>query len=294
MPDMDATPASDADRRAAVDDLTQLLSDGRITTEDFANRSRAVSQATTLAELTSAVAPAPVSYGSVPRGPDPVVAPVRSEIGRILTGQPLAELMTRIVTAANLRLLAGLALFLVIAGGLALSTSLFGLSSDVEPPSSSPVPTLFPSDSPGRDPRLLTTGGLTRLRAALRADQGSTRYVGGVIYPGYASIELPVKGDPDVSRRAYFNGALAISPSTTPRADGSRSADLRDLDARALAKAVRRAPRVLGVTNPTATYVVLDERDGGPAMTIYLTDRARRTGYWTMRLDGRTVRTYRG
>ena len=285
MPVMDDLPGSAADRAAAIEDLKRQMSTGRITAQEFADRSRALEQA----------AAPPVSYGRAPVSAVPADEPIGNLAARGLGG--LGRLGGRTVV----RLVVwGLGLLLV--GGIGWSTSLLGALSDVDLPdvlgSGSTGPSGPASDdtspaTPVRDvPRLHTTGGLERLRAALADDQGRTRYLTAVVYPAYASVEVPVRGRPDRSQRLFYDGAFGRPGTPTPRRPGSRSADLADVDVTALVRAVRRAPARLGVSDPTMTYVVLDERDGVAAMSVYVGD-AGGTGYWSRRLDGRTLRTYR-
>ncbi len=78
-------------------------------------------------------------------------------------------------------------------------------------------------------PELLTSDGFTKLRDDMRAKIGNTRYLSAVIYPDYATIEVPITGDPDHSQRWYYNGSFPYNPIESPRKAGSKAADLRSV-----------------------------------------------------------------
>ena len=286
---MEAVPATDDDRRGAFDELKELLSSGRIDAAEFATRSSKISDATTLSELaalvtvkgTAPVAPSPAkpSYGSVPGG--------------TTTGHPVRSL-GRFSMTISWRWLIVWVLGLAVAGAAAFATSWFDVSGGSNPPSPQGPPGVTQATTvPPAKPQLLTRNGFAKLRTDMQAKLGSTRYLSAVVYPDYATIEVPITGDPGHSRRWYYNGTFPYNPIESPRRPGSKSVDLRDVNVPALARAIKLAPGQLNVRAVDQTYLIFDSRSGRSVMSVYVTDTSNRSGYWTMRLDGKTITTYK-
>ena len=287
---MEGVPATDDDRRGAFDELKELLSSGRIDAAEFATRSSKVADAATLSELAALV----TDNG---RAPIPAVAPKESfgtVVGDALTSPQLGRTVGRFATVVGMRRVILWALGLAVAGGAAFATSLFDTATD----SSSTGPSIPGITRPtataaAAHPQLLTRNGLVKLRDDMRAKLGSTRYLSAVIYPDYATIEVPISGDPDHSQRWYYNGSFPYNPTASPRRPGSKSADLRDVRVTALTRAIRRAPAQLNVRDADRTYLIFDNRSGRSVMSVYVTNASNDTGYWTMRLNGATVTKYK-
>ena len=70
-------------------------------------------------------------------------------------------------------------------------------------------------------------------------------------------------------------------------------ANLRDVRVSKLVSTIARAPKALHVPRPTSTYVIFEPRDGIATMSVYVTNAANGTGYWTMKLNGTTTFRYR-
>ncbi|KRC66215.1 hypothetical protein ASE12_16500 [Aeromicrobium sp. Root236] len=286
---MEGVPATDDDRRGAFDDLKELLSSGRIDAAEFATRSSKISSATTLSELAALV----TDHG---RAPATASAPKESfgtVVGDALTSPQVGRTVGRFATAIGMRRVILWALALAVTGGAALATQFFD-NTGGDPSTGAGIPGLTqPTATAAPHPELLTRTGFARLRDDMRAKIGSTHYLSAVIYPDYATIEVPVSGDPDHSQRWYYNGSFPYNPTPSPRRPGSKSADLGDVRVTALAKAIRLAPAQLNVPDPDRTYVIFDSRSGRSVMSVYVTNPSNDTGYWTMRLDGRTVTKYK-
>ena len=60
----------------------------------------------------------------------------------------------------------------------------------------------------------------------------------------------------------------------------------------ALMDAVKRAPSELGVTDVKSIYIVLDERDALPSMSVYVSNEYNESGYYAFTLDGKETFRY--
>lgn len=287
---MEAVPATDDDRRGAFDELKDLLSTGRIDTAEFASRSSKIADATTLSELAALV----TDHGRAPASPTPAKQSFGSVVGEAVTSPEFGRSVGRFAMAFSMRRVIVWAIGLALAGGTAFATSWFGPDLGTGGPSTPPVTpgvTQATVAAPA-NPRLLTRNGLAKLRNDMRAKLGSTRYLSAVIYPDYATIEVPITGNPGQSRRWYYNGSFPYNPIESPRRAGSKSSDLRDVSLTALARAIRRAPAQLNVRDADRTYLIFDSRSGRNVMSVYVANASNASGYWTMHLNGKTVRKY--
>jgi hypothetical protein len=285
---MEAVPATDDDRRGAFDELKDLLASGRIDSAEFATRSSKIADATTLSELAALT----TDHGRVPAGHAPAKQSFGTVVGEAVTSPQFTRSVGRFAVVFGLRRAIFWVIGLAIAGGAAYATSWFGTGSGDPSSPSAPGVTQATMTAPA-DPELLTRAGFARFRSDLRAKLGGTRYISAVIYPDYATIEVPITGDPDHSRRWYYNGSFPSNPIENARRPGSRSADLRNVDVTALARAIRRAPAQLNVDGADRYYVIFDSRGGRNVMSVYVTNPSNDTGYWTMKLDGTTITKYK-
>ena len=113
---------SDSDRRTALDDLSAAVGEGRISLEEFEERSQAVAQAATFGELSRIFADLPRPSAGLP----PAVIPA-SFAGPPLPGQPerrpkLAIALTTTVAVPPMALI-------LLVGGLAVGNPFFALAS---------------------------------------------------------------------------------------------------------------------------------------------------------------------
>ncbi|MEV7398741.1 DUF1707 domain-containing protein [Aeromicrobium sp. NPDC092404] len=288
---MDAVPATDEDRRGAFEELKELLSSGRIDAAEFATRSSKISNAATLTELAALV----TDHGRAPARSPSAKQGLGSVVTDAIASPAFGRSLGRFAMVFSMRRVIIWVVGLVLAGGAAVATSFFddvGTGTGPTSPSITAGPTQGTSAAPSR-PRLLTSAGLVKLRNDLRAKTGSTRYLSAVIYPDYATVEVPIAGDASRSRRWYYNGSFPYNPIDTPRRPGATSSDLRDVRISALARAIRRAPAQLNVRRADRRHLIFDSRSGRNVMSVYVTDPANRTGYWTMKLSGTTVVKYR-
>ncbi|MDX6233399.1 MAG: hypothetical protein QOH68_2418 [Nocardioidaceae bacterium] len=290
---MDAVPATDADRRGAFDELKELLSSGRIDAAEFATRSSKIADATTLSELAALV----TAGGRAPVTSAPAKQSFGTVVGDAITSPGVGRSVGRFATVFGLRRLIVWLVGLALAGGSAFAIPQFVSNDDGSPnppsgPGASPGATQQTATAPTH-PELLTSDGFTKLRNDMRAKIGNTRYLSAVIYPDYATIEVPVAGDPDHSQRWYYNGSFPYNPIESPRKAGSKGADLRSVKVDALARAIQRAPEQLNVRDADRTYLIFDSRSSLNVMSVYVMSPSNKTGYWTMKLNGSTITKYK-
>jgi hypothetical protein len=293
---MEAVPATDADRRGAFDELKELLSSGRIDAAEFATRSSKIAGATTLSELAALV----TAGGRAPAASAPPKQSFGTVVGDAIASPELGRSVGRFATVIGLRRLIFWVVGLAFAGAAAFATTLFGAGNEPSNPQASPGATRGATPgatqqtaTPAAHPELLTSAGFTKLRDDMRAKIGSSRYLSAVIYPDYATIEVPVEGDPDHSQRWYYNGDFPYNPIESPRKAGSKDADLRSVKVEALVSAIKRAPEQLNVRDADRTYLIFDNRSGRNVMSVYVLSPSNDTGYWTMKLDGTTITKYK-
>jgi hypothetical protein len=286
---MEAVPATDDDRRGAFDELKELLSSGRIDAAEFATRSSKIADATTLSELATLV----TDHGRAPATAAAARESFGSVVGDAVTSPQFVRSVGRFAVAFSMRRVILWALGLAVAGGAAYATLRFEISSD-DPsnPPAAPGVTQATVTAPAH-PELLTRNGFAKLRTDMRAKIGSTRYLSAVIYPDYATIEVPITGDPDHSRRWYYNGSFSNNPIESARRAGSKSADLHTVSVTALSRAIHAAPAQLNVPDADRTYLIFDSRSGRNVMSVYVMNASNDTGYWTMTLKGTTITKYK-
>lgn len=285
---MEAVPATDDDRRGAFDELKELLSSGRIDAAEFASRSSKIADATTLAELAALV----TDHGRAPVSRTTAKQSFGTVVGDAITSPELGRSLGRFAMAFSLRRVILWVIGLALAGGTAYATSWFGVDTGTGGPST-PAGTAGVTQTTvaaPAHPELLSPNGFAKLRDDMRAEIGSTRYLSAVIYPDYATIEVPITGDPTHSRRWFYNGSFPYNPIESPRRAGSTSADLRSVNIAKLDRAIRHAPSQLNVKDADRTYLIFDSRSGRNLMSVYVANSANASGYWSMELDGTTVR----
>ena len=145
----------------------------------------------------------------------------------------------------------------------------------------------LPVEPPGVAPDVHSARGLADLVAAVREESGSTRVHRAVIYPTYASLELPVPGRDGVARSFYWDGTLRGNESITP-ASGP-AFDLAAVDPKLARRALAAAGRL--VDEPVTSYLILKAPDDdGATVWGYASDDAGRSGYVSFDRRGQVVR----
>ena len=197
-------------------------------------------------------------------------------------------------------------LFVLIAVGGMLTSCLVGLvafvpavlrairDAEVSPVISSTdaAPRPIESATPGAPSRpgveaagLHTSAGWTQLVEAIAAESGTTRVYDLVAYPQYASVGLD--GDGAVERRFYRDGDWQESVSMRMAATGSLI-DLAEIDADVIARLPQQAARAVGVSQPTGTYLIVNDFAGAPRIMVYVQSEAE-SQYRAYRLDGTPI-----
>jgi hypothetical protein len=289
---MAGTRARDADRDACVEDIESAFADGRITDGERESRTQSALQATTLSELTDLVADL---------RPEPKAAP-RSETFPTSKFEELPSLSpdppAHVISPGALR-----AILVVAAIGACLVPGIWAFSEsgseEVGPSASFPTlpgasaPTIE-VDAPVQAGKLAlhTTPGFEKFVALTRNRFGTTLVESAVLYPDYASVNVATAANHRHTERWHFGAGYEGDPSKGTIPAGTTLIDMSKVDARALVKAIKRSPEVLGVEDVDTTYLVLEAWEGRPAMAIYVSNEFHETGYRVLSLTGKEIFRY--
>ena len=271
---MVATRASDADRDSCLEDIEAAYADGRITNAERETRTQAALQATTLPELADLVA----DLGPAAKLPTKVAAkrpPKAGDAG----DDPLPR-----------RFLVGLLAVTVVPAVIAVVLWISSAGGDDDPT----APGTTSSQAPAPDERLElhTAAGFQQLVALTKSKFGTTIVDSAAIYPDYASLAVVNPEDPRRAENWFFGKGFEGDPSKGTRPPGSVTIDLAAVDAAAYARAVKRAPSVLGVEDINSTYVVIRDSGDEPSVSVYVRNEYGENGYWTFTLDGKEIVRY--
>ena len=269
---MVATRASDADRDSCLEDIEAAYADGRINGAEREARTQAALQATTLAELATLVS----DLGPVTPLPSKAAAALSRKRGKS-DDAALSPRLLRILLAAAL-------VPAVIAVVVWISTA------DGDDPKTPGATTQ--QSVPKERLELHTAEGFERFVALTKARFGTTIVDSAAIYPDYASIEVVVKDDPRRAENWYFGKGFEGDPTKGTRPAGAEPVDLATINVQAYARAIRRAPAVLGVEDITSTYVVIHDSGGEPSFSVYVSNEYSENGYWTFSLQGEEIHRY--
>lgn len=249
--------ASRADRDEAIRLVESAWADGQIVEADRDRRVDELGRAETQQDVELLVlglrAP---SYAPVPVDPvaiDPVLPPGQR------TQRPGGGLGT--VAALSVSVL-------LVAGVLIVGSRTDG--DDVEPESSGPL-------------AVLTEEGYDDLVAAVRHETGSTEAFGAVLYPEYASLDLPVDATSQRERSWFWDGDLSTTSAGTATEERF---DLAEVD---LALVLRLLTRVQDVVDQeTSWYAIVHapaEHDGS-VYQVYASNDFHELAYVTATADG--------
>jgi hypothetical protein len=153
-----------------------------------------------------------------------------------------------------------------------------------------------PADTESSEPEnLLTAEGMKAMIAKVKPVIGGSKIVSMAVYPTYAVIEAPLKGNAKLyDRYDYRDGAVTRS-GTGGKVDGSLT-DLDKYNWDALPGLVQKANKDLGVPKPTSRYVIVDSDDTfspkGPRLRVYVSDDYRQSGYLIANIQGKVLKTY--
>lgn len=270
---MVATRASDADRDSCLEDIEAAYADGRINDAEREARTQAALQATTLAELADLVA----DLGPAAKLPSKVVAALSSSKRPATSGGLSRRFLGILLVVTLIPAIVAVVVWISSAGG------------DEDPVTPG---TATQAPAPKERLELHTAAGFEQLVALTKAKFGTTMVDSAAIYPDYASIEVIVKDDERRAENWYFAKGFEGEPSKGTRPADAKAIDLAAVDPAAYAKAIKRAPAVLGVEDITSTYVVIRDSGGEPSFSVYVSNEYSENGYWTFTLDGKEIQRY--
>ncbi len=107
-----------------------------------------------------------------------------------------------------------------------------------------------------------------------------------------ASVNIVVPDNPRRTERWSFREGYDGDPSKSTRQGEDTVVDMSAINVSALMDAVKSAPEELNVTEVQSIYIVLDERDELPAMSVYVSNEYNESGYYVFSLDGKETFRY--
>jgi len=140
-------------------------------------------------------------------------------------------------------------------------------------------------------PDVLSPDGYDDLVEAVRRQTGSTKIFEAVLYPDYASVDVPEDGTTQRERTFFWNGELRDND-LTGKADQQRI-DLEDFDVEVL---VRLSMKVRAlVDDPNAYYVILQGKstifpDDGTRIMAYAANEYNEGAYIAADETGKIIR----
>ncbi|GAA3515658.1 hypothetical protein GCM10022234_08410 [Aeromicrobium panaciterrae] len=262
---MAGTRASDADRELCLNDIESAFADGRIDDAEREARTQSALQAKTLDELARLTAD---------------LRPPGAQRPTTFTPTVPKGLMPKILVAAIIPAVAAIIIVIAASNG-----------NDSTPPSTdTSQPNL--GSQPKGTLKLHTAAGFEKFVAATRSAFGTTTVESAAIYPDYASVNVVVKDNPRRTERWSFREGYDGDPSKSTRAADDIVVDMAAVNVPALMEAVRRAPTELNVKEVKSIYIILDERDELPAMSVYVSNEYNESGYYVFTLDGKETNRY--
>ena len=264
---MAATRASDADRDLCLNEIESAFADGRIDNSERESRTQAALQAKTLgdlAQLTSDLRPpgaerltSALSTATVPKG-----------------------LLTKVLIGALIPAVASVVIWIAASSGNdSPSTPVDGTNPNL-------------SNQPGDTLKLHTAAGFEKFVKATRSAFGTTTVESAAIYPDHASVNIVNRDNPRRTERWSFREGYDGEPSKGTRRGEEIVIDLTAINIPSLMNAVKRAPDELNVKDATSVYVVVDKRDGQPAMSVYASNEYSETGHMAFTPEGKELYRY--
>ena len=138
--------------------------------------------------------------------------------------------------------------------------------------------------------QLHTVAGFGELVEALSAETGSATVFDAVIYPTYASVNVPAQASGARSHSYFFDGALRRNGQGTTT---ERRFDLARLDPAVITELIARARTEL-VEKPTMVYVIV-RRPKDPAgewYSVYASNAYTESGYLQADREGKLLFRY--
>ncbi|SDJ62107.1 Serine/threonine protein kinase [Nonomuraea maritima] len=161
-------------------------------------------------------------------------------------------------------------------------------------PTSGPAASSSPPASTPAPVNLLTPAGIRDMIAKLKPVIGGSKVVEMVVYPTYASIDVPLKDDPELyDTYVYRDGGVARAGH-----GGKVEAPLVDLagfDWDTVPRLLKRADNDLGVPRPTRRYLIVDPdyafASTRQVLLVYVSDDYR-SGYLVANPKGKVLKLY--
>ena len=255
-----STRARDLDRSTLCAVLDTAYADGQLDKAEHGLRTTAAMTATTLGELRALTHDLQVEQALPPlREPRPAGAPSRGR--RIVTGL--------VATAVFLSI--GFGIGWVSGSGSSSTTG--GAGDDV-------------AEIVVEQQGLHSRAGFTALVAAVRARFGSTMIGDATIYPDYAVITMPAPGAPGRAQSFLFRGGFDEPSNAGTRPASDPLVDLGAVQVDPVLGLVAGADQSLAVPDPTNRYVIVDQDEGSPYVSIYASNEFGESGYLRAGLDG--------
>ena len=263
--------ATDQDRDKAVEAIEEAYAKGQLNGAERELRTQKALQATTLPELATLVSDLQPTLN--------LLAPKGS--------RNIAPVVLSLVAVSVVVAVVGI-LVALIAGNAAESD-------ETLPPDATAFPSVATSRSAVKEVRgsLLSEKGFTGLVDQLEAKFGSSIVDDAVVYPEYASFTVPLKSNNRHTQRWSYRKGFTGTPSQGNRRADDPLIDLGRVDVKALMKAIRQSKTNLGVQDVSSTYLIFDERNDQPAMSVYVSNDYHDTGYISLALDGTALYTYK-
>jgi hypothetical protein len=150
----------------------------------------------------------------------------------------------------------------------------------------------FTTASPFSKPQLHTADGLTEVMTTMRDQFGDTEGYKLVVYPEYASVDRvnPTNARAELNYTYRGDDWATWMPSTSV-GSFDHVADLSRFDAAGVSATIATAPQQLGITDATATYLIIEGQDGGEVkLSVYVSAPA--TGWMEITPDGDVVKLH--
>ena len=256
-----STRARDLDRSTLCAVLDTAYADGQLDKAEHGLRTTAAMAAKTLGELRALTHDLQVEQALPPlREPRPVGAPPRGR--RIVTG------------------LVATAVFLSIGFGIGWVSRSSGSPSAVGPDGGYVEPVVVAQQG------LHSRAGFTALVAAVQARFGSTMIGDATVYPDYAVITMPAPGAPGRAQSFLFRGGFDEPSNAGTRTASDPLVDLGAVQVDPIIGLVAGADQSLAVPDPTNRYVIVDQDEGSPYVSIYASNEFGESGYLRAGFDG--------
>ncbi|MEV4579756.1 serine/threonine-protein kinase [Nonomuraea jabiensis] len=151
------------------------------------------------------------------------------------------------------------------------------------------------ASTPATPGNLHTPSGMRALIAKIKTELGGTKVVRMTVYPTYASIEAPVKGNQALYDTYFYRDGAITRSSAGGKMKGTPFVDLQKYNWDALPALLKKANKDLGVAKPTSRYLIVDPdyafADPRQVLLVYASDDYG-SGYLVANLQGKVVKVY--